>query len=99
MSKPTVGRIVHVLMDPRENNGADVAPAIITRVWAHESLDSLGLPRYSVNVRVLSDTSANPELRTSIYLFERRLTEEQLDELYPTIEARKLVAFWPPTVA
>jgi hypothetical protein len=76
-----------------------VAPAVITRVWPHESLDSLGLPRYSVNVRVLSDTSANPEHRTSIYLFERRLSEAELDELYPTPEARRLVAFWPPMVA
>ena len=32
--KPTVGRIVHVLVDPKQNNGSDVAAAVITRVWS-----------------------------------------------------------------
>ena len=34
MPKPAVGRIVHVTVDPKVNNGADVAAAIITRVWS-----------------------------------------------------------------
>ena len=97
--KPSLGRTVHVRMDPRENNGADTAPAIITRVWAHESTDTRGLPRYLVNVRVLSDTSANPELRTSVYLYELRPSDDELEEHYPTLEARRIVAFWPPMVA
>jgi hypothetical protein len=48
MSKPAVGRIVHVLMRPSENNGSDTAPAIITRVWSDTC----------VNVRVLADSDA-----------------------------------------
>jgi hypothetical protein len=46
--KPSVGRIVHVFADPRWNNGADVAPAVITRVWEEDD-------PVTVNVRVLHD--------------------------------------------
>lgn len=53
--KPSVGRIVHVPADPAENNGADVAPAVITRVWSDTC----------VNVRVLLDSDAI-EWRTSV---------------------------------
>lgn len=45
MQKPSLGRIVHVPMDPKTNNGAAVAPAIITRVWSDTT----------VNLRVLAD--------------------------------------------
>lgn len=61
MQKPSVGRIVHVLMDPRDNNGSDVAPAIITRVWS----DTV------VNVRVLADSDATPWW-TSVSLHDDR---------------------------
>jgi len=43
--KPSLGRVVLARVNPAENNGSDVAPAIITRVWS----DVL------VNVRVLLD--------------------------------------------
>ncbi|MBT2508808.1 hypothetical protein J7I98_23560 [Streptomyces sp. ISL-98] len=43
--KPSVGRIVLVSMDPAMNNGAGVAPAVITRVWDDTT----------VNVHVLPD--------------------------------------------
>jgi hypothetical protein len=42
---PSLGRIVHVPMDPTMNNGADVAAAVITRVWSPTT----------VNLRVLAD--------------------------------------------
>ena len=45
--KPTVGRIVHVLVSPELNNGSEVAPAVITRVFSENC----------VNVRVLLDAS------------------------------------------
>ena len=53
--KPSVGRIVHVPMNPNKNNGADVAPAVITRVWSDEC----------VNVHVLAD-GPDTEWRTSV---------------------------------
>jgi hypothetical protein len=45
MPVPSVGRIVLVPMDQAVNNGSDVAPAIICRVWSETS----------VNVRVVED--------------------------------------------
>lgn len=57
--KPSLGRIVLMQVDPTWNNGADVAPAVITRVWN----DRL------VNLRVLCD-SENTLWKTSVTLFD-----------------------------
>lgn len=60
--KPSVGRIVHAYVaDTTQNNGADVAPAVITRVWN----DTL------VNVRILLDGDAIA-WRTSVQLHDER---------------------------
>lgn len=59
MTKPSVGRIVLVPMEPSLNNGADVAPAIITRVWSETC----------VNVRVLRD-GHETDWKTSLALFD-----------------------------
>ena len=48
--KPTIGRIVHVPVDPRVNNGADTAPAVITRVWSDTC----------VNLRIFHDGPSVP---------------------------------------
>jgi hypothetical protein len=53
--QPSVGRIVLVPMEPTSNNGAEVAPAIITRVWSPTC----------VNLRVIPDSPTSPFLRTS----------------------------------
>jgi hypothetical protein len=45
---PTLGRVVLARVDKTLNNGADVAPAVITRVWS----DAM------VNLRVLCDGSS-----------------------------------------
>lgn len=55
MSAPSLGRIVLVPADPAVNNGADIAPAVITRVWNDKV----------VNVRVLLDSDA-VQWRTSV---------------------------------
>jgi hypothetical protein len=52
---PSLGRIVLVAADPAKNNGSDVAPAAITRVWTGTS----------INVRVLLD-GPDVEWRTSL---------------------------------
>lgn len=53
--KPSIGRIVLVPMKTDHNNGAPVAPAVVTRVWS----DTM------VNVRVLADSGETPAWRTS----------------------------------
>lgn len=55
---PSIARMVIVPMDPAFNNGAEEAPAIITRVWNQGC----------VNVRILADGDGNPEWRTSVAL-------------------------------
>ncbi|MER6533004.1 hypothetical protein ABT215_04115 [Streptomyces sp900105755] len=59
MPTPSIGRVVLVPADPAVNNGANVAPAIITRVWNDEV----------VNVRVLLDSDA-VQWRTSVKYVE-----------------------------
>lgn len=101
MQKPSVGRIVHVTVDPRHNNGADVAPAVITRVWSDTC----------VNLRVLHDgPSAAPEGRqdwlTSWSVHESREALEahraqrqaDLDAISPGQTVACHGAFWPPKV-
>lgn len=51
-----VGDIVLVAVDPLHNNGADTAPAIVTRTWSGTS----------INVRVLHDNDVAPEWRCSL---------------------------------
>lgn len=80
--KPSIGCIVLVPIQPDSNNGSDVAPAIITRVW-----DEHPLHGWLVNVRVLCDGEATLWL-TSVSLCD---TEEQARE-------HGLAAFWPPRV-
>jgi hypothetical protein len=92
MQTASVGRIVHVTVDPAKNNGADVAPGVIVRVWgapytpAHDEFGE----RQTINVRVLLDQQETPWL-TSIPLFQERPTTAIAPDGSP---AR--VAFWPP---
>lgn len=59
MNKPSLGRIVLTPVDPAINNGADVAPAVITRVWNDTT----------INVRVLLDGHAI-DWKTSVTLYD-----------------------------
>lgn len=63
--KPSIGRIVLVPVSENLNNGAEVAPAVITRVWSDEL----------VNVRVLHD-GHDIDWRTSV-----KLVDEQPEDL------------------
>ena len=65
MQTPAVGRVVHVKVNPAENNGQDYAPGIITRVWSDEM----------VNVSVLLDSPSGPIQKTSVKLTEARPAE------------------------
>lgn len=99
MQKPTVGRIVHVLTDPGTNNGSDVAPAMITRVWSDTC----------VNLRLIRDGyPAAEEWLTSWSLYEsREVIEAQAAATQASVDAaaapgaepvkvRPFGAFWPP---
>jgi hypothetical protein len=80
MPKPSVGRIVLVTVHPRDNNGAEAAPAVITRVWND----------HLVNLRVLSDGPSTSWL-TSVHLYDSR---DELDEA--ATGAWYTAAYWPP---
>lgn len=101
MQKPSVGRIVHVTVDGRYNNGSDVAPAVITRVWSDTC----------VNLRVLYDgPSVAPEGRqdwlTSWSVHESREAldehraqrQAELDATAGGLTVAMHGAFWPPRV-
>lgn len=94
MPVPPIGRIVHVLVDPAENNGADVAPAVITRVWGPSAFAK---GAWTVNYRILLDELATP-WKTSACLHEdeesARAREHESD-----VPVQGMSAFWPPMPA
>lgn len=65
--QPSIGRIVLVLVEPQQNNGSDVAPAMITRVWN----DTM------INVKVLLDGPGDA-WQGSVTLYAERPTDESL---------------------
>lgn len=69
--KPSLGRIVLVPMDPTTNNGSDVAPAVITRVWT----DTM------INVKILTDAPAD-QWRTSLTLLDQAPVEGALPGMH-----------------
>lgn len=97
MQTPSVGRIVLVTVEPTRNNGSDVAPAVITRVWS----DTL------INVRALPDGyGTEVPAFTSVRLFA---TREELDVARESKRAEWEAvgnsgspipngAYWPPRV-
>lgn len=85
MQKPSIGRIVIVPMKPSANNGADEAPAVVTRVWSVDEANE----RATVNLRVLND-GTEVEWRTSVYLYADREAAEAAESTY--------CAWWPPRV-
>jgi hypothetical protein len=97
MQSASIGRIVHVTVNPADNNGSDIAAAIVTRTWGEpftNERDELG-ERQTINVRVLLDQRETP-WHTSIELFADRPSLEALDARNPHAEGRHTVAFWPP---
>ncbi len=87
MSKPSIGRVIHAVGGSAASNGADVAPALITRVWGEHPDGG-----WTVNATVFPDYG-QPVFASSTRLFD---TEEQARESlqYPS----SIAAFWPPRV-
>lgn len=91
---PHLGDVVLVFADPHYNNGADVAPAVVTRVWSDAC----------VNVRALHDGPAIPpgprmDWLTSVPLYARReLAEAAHQAAWERAghEVPPFGAFWPP---
>lgn len=93
MSRPTprVGDTVLVTVHPSTNNGADHAPAVITRVWS----DAL------VNVAVHLDAHNGTDARTSVALYPDRAAldaaKAKRDAEIPTAAQYTFTAaYWPP---
>lgn len=99
--RPSLGRVVHVLVHPLLNNGSDVAPAVVTRVWG-KTHDGTG---WRVNLRVwLDGTNHAHEWATSRTLHAteadaRREHDELLVRLGGLDEEHRVCvsghAFWP----
>lgn len=73
MQTPTVGRVVHVKVNPSENNGQDYAAAIVTRVWEQ------GM----INVSVLLDSPTGPVQKTSVRLHDERPEDDKHAAWWP----------------
>lgn len=86
---PSVGRIVVVRAAPHQNNGADEAPAVVTRVWGQR-----GDGAWTVNLRVLLDGSDVTPAKTSVALFPDR----DAAVAAATGPTDTYVAWWPPRV-
>lgn len=78
--EPDVGDIVLVAMDPKENNGATAAPAVVTRVWSPTT----------INARFLAD-GPSVGWRTSL-TFVESLPEDVVDS--DPAGARTVPAVW-----
>lgn len=97
MQPASIGRIVHVIVDPATNNGSDVAPAMIVRAFGDPYVHD-GLECQTVNVRIIADSREVP-WSTSIRLFSERPTPEQIETLSSiNPKGYGAVAFWPPRV-
>ncbi len=100
--KAAPGRTVMVSVHPDYNNGADEAPAIVSRAWPDDHSDATP-PFELVNVRILLDQADVPWL-TSVPLFETREQAEAAHEAkFADVPAgaRPLLfaAWWPPRPA
>lgn len=78
---PSLGRVVLALVNPATNNGADVAPAVLTRVWNEQPDGS-----WVVNCKVNLDGDGSAWL-TSARLFD--------DEAQARAFGGQAL-FWPP---
>lgn len=91
-------RLVLARTDPDHNNGADVCPAIITRVWGSAERD--GHQWTTVNLQLFRDSSAEiNNWLTSVRLFADEAALKAWEAAqHPEFAAGGGVAYWPPRV-
>lgn len=82
--QPSLGRVVLTFVRPELNNGSDVAPATIVRVW----------PGGLVNLKVHLDNTGDL-WNTSVPLFDSREAAEASPSF---VAGAPFAAYWPPRV-
>lgn len=80
-----IGDVVYAVVDPRMNNGDDVAAAMITKVKDGEDKQVLA------NLRVFLDTGADQRL-TNVQVYDKR-PKAEADDVPMTVEGVQRVAF------
>jgi hypothetical protein len=91
---PSLGRIVHTFVDPKTSNGAEIAPAIITRVWDVGTDDRLPY----VNIRAMLDSDTPPWWKTSIRIYPDEQAARDATQGVSHPAGGIHAAFWPPRV-
>lgn len=89
--KPSIGRIVIVVSSQCANNGADRAPAIITRVWGNVHEDTCN-GSMLVNVTALPDCGTHIQTIGSVPLFDTEADAKEHGQ--PGVP----YAYWPERV-
>lgn len=82
MQTPSLGRVVHVLVNALTNSGSDVAPATVVHVGSERDDGS-----WTVNLKVDLDSATTAKWLTGVRLFPDEAAARAFDG-----EA----AFWPP---
>ena len=90
--KPSIGRIVIVVSSQAANNGADRAPAIITRVWGNPVTDTCEGP-VNVNVSALPDCGHHVQCIPTVPLYDTEADAADCAELGMPY------AYWPERVS
>lgn len=91
VQKAAIGRTIHVIGKGAHSNGAEAAPAVITRVWGEP--DATG--KQLVNATVFLDL-APPRPQGSIYIHTTR--EKAYEAVSREFAADGFAAFWPERV-
>ena len=88
--KASVGRIVHVNMDPGANNSQEFSPGIIVAVWNDGTGDEAAL----VNIKVFPDSDQAAIWYTSIKLYDTRGVAETARQ-NAGLPLTGIYAWWP----
>lgn len=88
VQKAGIGRVIHVIGKGVHSNGAEVAPALITRVWGEP--DATG--KQLVNATIFPDLG-KPHPQGSIHIHPSR--EKAHEAVTRELGADPIAAFWP----
>jgi len=86
--QPSPGRVVLAVGGKAKANGADVAPALITRVWGEREDGG-----WTVNMTVFPDCAEPRHAPSSVLYADETVAREKLSHDEMT------AAYWPPRVS